>query len=325
MDVFDEGLNNDVWFSWLISCLALASTIAFGFFFSNETFHMWIAFDVVTAIFRIFLGQGYCFMARKPFHRIVLLFILLLSTIMNFLFVSRMRYLLNGLNYLDSVSSFVQVNKTASTIGAESYFMLTYIREILEFDDSKQYIDCFRKNEYCWTNYENENTALFYNVRRARKYLYELNDYKRNQKEWIQLNPPVMTERFTAIFPKGSPMCKLFDKYLRYLLEAGIIDKISEKYYGRSFTPNKFYGMNTVAEKLNMSHMVAPGYIVISGLLFGFLVFVLEIFVNFVNENKDMVRLRITKLIVSNFSALKNHIYFKNPGRRPNSSSTRNL
>ncbi|KAK9890794.1 hypothetical protein WA026_012138 [Henosepilachna vigintioctopunctata] len=96
----------------------------------------------------------------------------------------------------------------------------------------------------------------------------------KDQKVFLkQLQPPLLSAKIVALFRKGHIIFPLINRMLQYLVESGIVNKITERY--DKLMIDKGNSLST-HEDLTLEHIAAPSFILVFGLVLGLIVFIWE-------------------------------------------------
>ncbi|KAK9890793.1 hypothetical protein WA026_012137 [Henosepilachna vigintioctopunctata] len=269
----------EIWLAWLISVTIISMAWSLSHYKSTRIWISGRCFNMFVAAYKLFLTQSYSFPTLHISHGTISLCIVILSTMMNFFFGTRLTYILNGVNYESNINSFKELENSQLFIGIPTSFF----RKLVE-TEIKDYPENLIKNCY-GDQYEicvnrssgKRDIALVSSVRQLR-YEEKVEGKKGNQL-LKQLKPPLFSAKFLAFFRKGNPVFPLINRMLGYLVESGIVNKITEK-YDRLMTDEE--SPMSVTQRLSMEHIAAPGFILVVGLIISFIVFILES-KNFIN------------------------------------------
>ncbi|KAK9874402.1 hypothetical protein WA026_002749 [Henosepilachna vigintioctopunctata] len=190
--------------------------------------------------------------------------------------MSRFTYLLNGLNYESPIDSFKKIEDNHFKIGAaESLVPLFNNSPVVRKYLQSHFVNCDSSSKCLNRTAFRGDLAV---VKPARKVRFAERIYRnRETGHWLikQLEPALFTRHIVAFFQRGHPVYPVFNRYLYYLVDAGIAEKIISK-YDRKVTMDQPILSETNA--LSYEHILAPLSIWILGLTISAFVFVLECF-----------------------------------------------
>ncbi|KAK9880107.1 hypothetical protein WA026_008622 [Henosepilachna vigintioctopunctata] len=201
--------------------------------------------------------------------------IIFLSFTMYIFFNTRLTFILYGIVFENRISNPVDIASNELFIGSSTNSVQHLLERIpgLENYSSKYYINCFNTDECIKLFKNNKNLTLFFPYRQIRHYITEyLTEDDRNE-VIRELEQSYFTAFIVACFRKGHPLYHLFNTYLRYLVESGIIAKIVDKYSEPIVEELKLEHI----QKLNYQHMIAPFSLLIVGSSLGLFIFLLEV------------------------------------------------
>ncbi|KAL3274857.1 hypothetical protein HHI36_019639 [Cryptolaemus montrouzieri] len=189
---------------------------------------------------------------------------------MNF-FGTRLTYLLNGKSYetsIEFVEQLAENNFYIAYYGNKEKFMVTQISQFRDYPQNF-YVNCTWRDTSCIERMiTDKNMALVLAERPMLEHMRRLHSIP----QVVLLKEHLKTIHITAFFCKGYPLFPLINRMLQYLVESGIVKRISEKY-------NKLLHLNDEplsVSKLSMQHMVLPLFVWIVGIFLGVVVFCYE-------------------------------------------------
>ncbi|KAK9886860.1 hypothetical protein WA026_018509 [Henosepilachna vigintioctopunctata] len=194
---------------------------------------------------------------------------------LNYLFCSRLTYLLNGITFEKGVESFEDIANQGFTIGVTQKHDIEWIKILPEFRHypGKNFVYC------------NENLNCHFKAKRYRNFTFlwghrsmpsfgeTLIDRNTGIPFLKIIEPPFMTVKIVSLVRRGHPLLPIINKKLEYLIESGITGRIIKEYVKPQ------YEIPTLepTESLKLRHFVAPFMILAVGLTLSFLVFLMEI------------------------------------------------
>ncbi|KAK9886791.1 hypothetical protein WA026_018443 [Henosepilachna vigintioctopunctata] len=231
--------------------------------------------DIIQFIFIIFLGRIKRYRTKVVSLEILVLCMVFMSVMLNYLFCSKLTYLLNGITFEQGVESFEDIANQGFFIGITQKQDMIWIKTIPEF---RHYTE--EKFVYC-----NESFNCHWRAKKDRKFTFlsgyrEISAFGRilmDRNTGIPflkfVEPPFMTVKIVSIVRRGHPLLPILNKKLEYLIESGITAKIIEKYE----KPQHATPTSEPIESLKLRHIVAPFMILAVGLTLSFLVFLMEV------------------------------------------------
>ncbi|KAL3274803.1 hypothetical protein HHI36_019587 [Cryptolaemus montrouzieri] len=204
---------------------------------------------------------------------------------MNFFFGTRLAYLLNGRNYEPQIKTVQQLRENNFHIAATSAYIDYWASETPEMRGYPKIFFTFPKmniSSSMQRAIERRDIAIVGLNREVRN--VEKNLYNRLMLE--PLMKPQDVWNICAIFSRGHPLFSLVNRMVEYLLEAGIIRKITEKY-------DKLLQINDESlsmKSLSLEHMVLPLFIWTVGIVLSAIVFCYEK-IKFKRSSEELISL----------------------------------
>ncbi|KAL3275765.1 hypothetical protein HHI36_020510 [Cryptolaemus montrouzieri] len=190
---------------------------------------------------------------------------------------NRFTYLLNGLNYELSIDSVAKIFSNNLKVGSTK-FVKKLMNSSTEMDKylKKNYVECTGFVCLNLTAFKRDMATLTLK-RTVEAYLESFSDDLSGQWSLEELTPPMQTYYLVTFFNAGHPMFQLFNRNLLYLVESGIVAKITLKY-------NKFHGITknsfNATQSLHLEHITAPMVLWFVGMVVSLLVFIGELTTN---------------------------------------------
>ncbi|KAL3275612.1 hypothetical protein HHI36_020365 [Cryptolaemus montrouzieri] len=221
-----------------------------------------------------FLEQTFRVKMNSRSQRLIVIFILFLSTIMNYIFKSRFTYLLNGLNYEKSINNVDDILSKGLKIGSTKY-VSGIINTTSKMDQYLQqnFVECFGLNCLNITAFKRDMATL--TLKGIVQSSIDMFSDKYNDR-WLLKDLPSQTQTiyFVAYFIPGHPMFPLFNRNLQRVVEAGIVENIALKY--NTFHETKKKSFNST-QSLHLEHIAAPLVLWLIGFLLSLIVFIGEL------------------------------------------------
>ncbi|KAK9879667.1 hypothetical protein WA026_006728 [Henosepilachna vigintioctopunctata] len=244
-----------VWIMWVLATTVLSATWCFGDYILGKRISFRTILSVPYIIFILFV-ENFCDTdTNTSFREILILFMIFLSTMMNFFFKCRLTYFLNGLNYERGIESVEDVIASDLKVGCTRRVAhIVSVDPKLKTFLKNNFIECF--SYYCLnrTSYVGDqatvtlmaliqNNNVSYVDKTTNRYLLKV------------LPNPIYMMPLVSHFNKGHPMYFLFNQNIQRLLETGIIEKISRGYFLDKRL--KEISLNAT-QSLNFSHIMGP-------------------------------------------------------------------
>ncbi|KAK9880112.1 hypothetical protein WA026_008628 [Henosepilachna vigintioctopunctata] len=253
---------------------------------------IWFLFDIAvqeTNLIMAFLNAEYFFLVffvgrskqrREPWRYQELLYfnIILLSFTMYLFFNTRLTFLLYGTIFEKGIENSQDIVSNGLLIGSPSNLMknLLYTIPGLENYPERYHRSCNNLTS-CLDNIRNvKNLALFFSYRQFRNLTRNVFISGDGSLLLRELDQSYYTAFAVAYFQKGHPMLPLFNRYLTYLIESGIIANIVDSYSAPLMEDVQWES----TQKLNFQHMMAPFYVLAVGNCLGCMVWLLEVKLN---------------------------------------------
>lgn len=196
-----------IWFSWISIVFVVSSFIVFVEYLSGGQYSKSNFFTSIAISFKWFLEQSTKIKIRNTTSgKILIITTLYLSFMINNLFKSRVTYLLNGLNFEDSIDTYEKIFENELYIGCTPY--MAY--EIIGLNEKERnyldefYIECYRRSCINRTAISKDLASLTLSriVRRIESFFV---DPQTGQCLLKELPTPTYITPLVAIFNKGHP------------------------------------------------------------------------------------------------------------------------
>ncbi|KAK9886861.1 hypothetical protein WA026_018510 [Henosepilachna vigintioctopunctata] len=231
--------------------------------------------DIIQFIFIIFLGRIKRYRTRVVSREILVFCMVFFSAMLNYLFCSRLTYILNGITFEKGVESFEDIANQGFSIGVTQKQDIEWVKMLPEFRHytEKNFVYCTESLNCHFRTKRYRNFAFLSGRRSMSAFKMILNDRDSGIPFLKFLNRPFMTVKIVSAVRKGHPLLPIIDKNLEYLIESGITGKIIEKYE----VPTYEIPTLEPIQSLGLRHFVAAFMILSVGLTLSFLVFLMEI------------------------------------------------
>ncbi|KAK9886804.1 hypothetical protein WA026_018457 [Henosepilachna vigintioctopunctata] len=231
--------------------------------------------DIIQFIFIIFLGRIKRYRTRFVSLEILVFCMVFMSVMLNYLFCSKLTYLLNGITFEEGVESFEDIANQGFSIGVTQKQDIEWVKMMPEFRNytEKNFVYC-KENLNChFRTKRYRNFTFLWGHRMMPAFGETLIDRNTGIPFLKIIEPPFMTVKIVSSVRKGHPLLPILNENLEYLIESGLTKKIIEKYVKPQ------YDIPTLEplESLKLRHFVAPFMILAVGLTASFLVFLMEI------------------------------------------------
>ncbi|KAL3267951.1 hypothetical protein HHI36_007088 [Cryptolaemus montrouzieri] len=260
--------QKNVWFAFIITIPSVSVAWTLGNYLNDEKITANVFFEISLSPFVLFLGQSHRFFSKNVFHKILVLCIVFMSTMTNFFFGTRLAYLLNGRNYEFKIDNLEQLRKNSMYVGHISQIVKTWVTQTSALRDYPEYfyIDCSEKLLECIQRSKvSKDIALVGSERMIRQ---KAKTHPSNiSLKTLNVHPQGVY--IHASLSKGHPIFPLINRMLQYLVESGIITKISEKYHELS----RINIEPLSSRQLNFEHLVFPLFIWTIGNILSMIVF----------------------------------------------------
>ncbi|KAK9890756.1 hypothetical protein WA026_012103 [Henosepilachna vigintioctopunctata] len=265
--------NITIWIAWVASMTLLAVCwILLQTVIKHEPVSL-TKLNVFNYLLIAFLGRGKKFRKLRTPQEFLIFSIIFLSFMINCFFSTRMTYLLNGINYEEGIESTEDIARHSLIVAGSSDFMMKMIKNIPVFEKyPKHYFtQCF--NTYiCKEKFKLYKRIAIFSLSKQRRYL-EHDEIEKNFTFHLKELPgSYYTARIVAYIAKGHPMSRFINRQIVYAVEAGIVNKITEKY----ITKSEQESTSEPTESLTFDHILAPISFLIIGLTLSTLTFLLE-------------------------------------------------
>ncbi|KAL3271939.1 hypothetical protein HHI36_022409 [Cryptolaemus montrouzieri] len=264
--------HKNVYVAVMITVLAISASLSVKTFLNERRFSLELFFAICLSPFILFLGQTRCFYVKSLHHKIMVWCIIFLSTMMNFFFGTRLSYLLNGRNYEFQIKSSEQIRENNLNIGYSNERFKQWATQTSIMRDYPEhfYVNCSGKHSSCIQRSIIQKDMVL--LTPERPILYSLKNYS-VETPLKPLNEYLQVMHLNAFFIKGHPLFPTINRILQYLVESGIIKRISAKYNKLLQIRNEPLAMRP----LSFEHMVLPLFIWAVGILLSSAIFSYEI------------------------------------------------
>ncbi|KAK9878589.1 hypothetical protein WA026_022659 [Henosepilachna vigintioctopunctata] len=232
-----------------------------------------VGYDLIQFIFVIFLGRTERYRTRDIGLEFLIFSMVFWSAMLNYLFCSRLTFLLNGINYEDPIESPDDIIRNGLIVGITSPTNLQILHDIDEFANySLNKIKDCRFNR-CLPFITKRNMAFFAAVRPTRTLLRKHINPKTGQPYLKEMKKSFFTRKISASTYPNHPIFPILNKHVKYLIESGISERIVKKYdipYLDDLTSEPI-------QSLKFEHMIAPLFILTIGLTISLIVFFFEL------------------------------------------------
>ncbi|KAK9878587.1 hypothetical protein WA026_022657 [Henosepilachna vigintioctopunctata] len=229
--------------------------------------------DLIQFIFVIFLGRTGRYRTRDIGLEFLIFSMVFWSAMINYLFCSRLTFLLNGINYKNQIESPDDIIRNGLSVGITEPQNLEILRNIDEFANySLNNIEDCNQNR-CLPLISKKNIVFFAAVRPARHLIRNHIDPKTGQPYLKEMKPSYFTRKISALMTKNHPFFPILNKHVKYLIESGITERIVKEY-------DKPYLDDLTSEpirSLKFEHIIAPLFILTIGLTISLIVFFFEL------------------------------------------------
>ncbi|KAL3274863.1 hypothetical protein HHI36_019645 [Cryptolaemus montrouzieri] len=260
--------HKNVVIAFLVTIMAISLSWLFKNYTIQRNTSMNLFFEINLSSFELFLGQSHRFYTKSLSHKILVCCIILLSTMMNYFFGTRLAYLLNGKSYETKIESVEQL--------AENNFYVAYylnrnrylVSQISAFRDypEKFYVNCSGRVISCIDRMRADGNMALVGAERQIIAL-EKNNY--SIPPLVSLKEHLYTINISAFFSKGYPLFSLIDRMLQYLVQSGIVERISKKYHQLLRLNEESLSVRS----LSIQHMVLPLFVWFVGIFLSVVVF----------------------------------------------------
>lgn len=275
-----EVLSKVVWFSWIISsAFAIVSLYINDIFLYGECglpnfLHKFCIF------FRLFLEQSVNF-RTKYLSEIILITIFIFGTfMMNLIYKSRFFYFLTATSFENDLTSLDDIMDEGLNIG-----FIDWHKQL--FEENKRIVS-YLQNHFQSCNLQancTDQAARYRNLAVLRptiKMNYWTKRYmdEKGRSLLKMIEFPVLDLFWVAAFFPGHPLFKSVNRYVLFLLDHGIMNKIMSKY--SDGMDSRYNILKT--RRLTISHVQVPIMIWITGMIIGTLIFTLEIKISYAKK-----------------------------------------
>ncbi|KAK9871184.1 hypothetical protein WA026_011465 [Henosepilachna vigintioctopunctata] len=223
----------------------------------------------------IVLGRTRRCRATSITLELVILLVVFWSVMLNYLFCSRLRFLLNGISYEKGIEGPEDIVENKMTVATNNDFFHKMLTEMPEFRNYSQefIVICNETVECMQRGLLRGDIAFFVSTKHMRPLLQYIRDRKTGGTIFRELEPSYFTAYVRAIVIKPSFILSELNRYLTYLLESGITERIIKKYD----VPIEEQPTLEPIEKLKFEHIVAPLVILTVGLMLSVIIFFWEL------------------------------------------------
>ncbi|KAK9878577.1 hypothetical protein WA026_022647 [Henosepilachna vigintioctopunctata] len=229
--------------------------------------------DLIQFIFVIFLGRTGRYRTRDIGLEFLIFSMVFWSAMINYLFCSKLRFLLNGINYENQIESPDDIIRNGLSVGITHPKYIEILQNIDEFANySLNNIKDCRFNR-CVPFITKKNMAFFAAVRPARHLIRNHIDPKTGQPYLKEMKKSYFTRKIAAVIMRNHPFFPVLNKHVKYLIESGITEQIVKKYeipYLDELTMEPI-------RSLKFEHIIAPLFILTIGLTISLIVFFFEL------------------------------------------------
>ncbi|KAK9880192.1 hypothetical protein WA026_010063 [Henosepilachna vigintioctopunctata] len=258
---------------WILFISALLSILV-AFFLTKYTDLYSDKISILHIFYVIFLGRTKLFRKKYISLDIFIFCTVFLSVMLNYLFCSKLTYLLNGISYEKGIETIEDIVKDQLTVVYFTDRVKELVKDLPEFRNYPDHL------LVPWPNY----TQYWGNIPdHNHRVILESAEVFRLQKWYInsrtglnylkELEPPYQTYFVGAIFKKAHPFFNYFNRHVLYFIESGLSRKIEEHYEA----PKWEQPTMEPTQKLSMEHVQAPLMILAVGLMLSLLVFFFEL------------------------------------------------
>lgn len=268
---FLEIFDRKVW----IACFSVICVISFTWSLAKWIIHEISIRELLTvpiSTFCTFLGQNFTFRTVLISHRILIIFIIFLSVLMNFFFATRLTYLLNGLNIGNNINSLDDAVHNKLIFGCPKSLVPIFNNTKKRAEHLQNYFYDCDSSPKCVTRAAVVRDMVVCRTIRRTRFLKSLVNSQTGKWMVTELYPPIYVKQVVAFFRRGLPVSSLFNRHIFYLVESGIMNRIIKKYEKFSEVED----LSTTVRKLQLEHLVAPLFLWLFGLLLAVSVFFVE-------------------------------------------------
>ncbi|KAK9890757.1 hypothetical protein WA026_012104 [Henosepilachna vigintioctopunctata] len=276
--------NPTLWISFFLALAFLAIIWIIVDIFSKE-YTRRSNFTVIQFILIAFLGRNKSFRQSELSQDVLIFGIIFLSFMIYCFFGTRMTYLLNGINYEKGIDSIEDITNNRLFVASVTKFMQSMMKTIpgLESYPKEKYIEFFDVDSYYYKINLFKEVALLAPMRQTRHVLKEFSE-KNISIQLKELPLSYYTAKIITLIARGHPLSAVIRRHFVYALESGIIKKIIETYDVKLEEESTLEPTNS----LTISHFWTPIAILIIGLVFSTLMFLLE--TRWINLKKNLLR-----------------------------------
>ncbi|KAK9886792.1 hypothetical protein WA026_018444 [Henosepilachna vigintioctopunctata] len=259
------------WMYFVLSLLATVAVFALMKFIDKRIRNI----GIIQFIFIIFLGRIARYRTKVVSLEILVFCMIFISVMLNYLFCSKLTYLLNGITFEKGVESFADIAKQGLTIGVSHKSYMNWVKSLPEFRHytEKNFVICSKNFTCDWKARRYRNLTFIAGYRYMSKFQKVSFDKKTGIPYLKYLKPRLSTIKSVSGVRKGHPLLPILNKYLQYLIDSGITETIIKKYE----TPEDAVPTLEPTESLKLRHFVAPFMILAVGLTASFFTFLIEV------------------------------------------------
>ncbi|KAK9886793.1 hypothetical protein WA026_018445 [Henosepilachna vigintioctopunctata] len=263
--------------TWILGFLSFVAIVSA--FILVKTYKKPAYLNVTQFISVIFVGRIKRYRTENIPQEFLILCMVFLSFMVYNLFCSRLTFLLNGVNFSNSVNSFEDIVKSNLKIGIVTYE--NYLEKMKDFENfpKNRFEQCDDLDECLRGAKTYKDIVFLFACRPIRASKHMIMENETGLPFLKELKPYFFNPKFVVKFFKGHPFLPVLDRKLQYLIEFGITDKIIKNYD----VPPWELPVLEPTQSLKMEHMVAPFIILGVRILMSLLAFSFEMrqFMNF--------------------------------------------
>ncbi|KAL3274258.1 hypothetical protein HHI36_015667 [Cryptolaemus montrouzieri] len=264
-------------FSAILWILFISTLVFFGItWYTIRSVHykpssMFVVQQIVKML-NIFLEQSASYRTRYLSEMILVLLSLYFVFLMNAVYKTRFFFLLTGIEFEEPITSFQDIIKRNMKTGIP----WSEVPKNLRHNNDKIFresIDC-HTSKICLDRVANQRDLAILTLDRIGDQLH--NSYVDvDGRPLIQrLDPPYISVHIVAFLPKGHPFLLKLNRYLRDLMNFGILPKIISKYESKF---SEIEWKTSGPYKLKVEHLKAPNVLLLIGLSLSVLTFIWEL------------------------------------------------
>ncbi|KAK9880194.1 hypothetical protein WA026_010065 [Henosepilachna vigintioctopunctata] len=258
---------------WILFISGLLSILT-AFFLTKYTDLYSDKISIVHIFYVIFLGRTKRFRKKYISLDIFVFCTVFWSVMLNYLFCSKLTYLLNGISYEKGIETFEDIVKEQFTIVFADDIDIQTMKALPELRNYPDYLfEIWPKYAKSWDALPDHN----HRVHLMPAHLFRLQKWYINNRTGLnylkELDPPFLTFFIGAYFHKAHPFFDYFNRHVQYFIESGLSRRIIEHYEAPKWEQPTL----EPTQKLEMEHIQAPLMILAVGLMLSLLVFFFEL------------------------------------------------